>query len=202
MLHKAWSGFDTPTMPQFQQSVNEMKLTEFAVGGKEGFLAAYFATHLAKRIGLAYGRAVEAWSEYGNGFIYTPSGMVMEDSDHNRNRAVKVWGACIIVTQEGRMMIWTKGVARKISAKKRKGRAYSQRSNEIATAKREREQYRAKREREEMFEACKGERCPKRQGQARGMEYAGKYISRYYPTIEQIPEPLSASIFNRNYIAF
>lgn len=178
-----------------------MKLTEFAVGGKEGFLAAYFAVHLAKRIGLAYDRAMEAWSEYGNGYIYTPSGMVLEDSDHNRKRAIKVWGKCIIVTNEGRMMVWTQGVARKMNAKKRKSYAYSQRSNEIAMRKLERNQYRKKREREEMFEMCKGERCPKRQGQARGIEYAGKYISRYFPSIEQMPELLRASVFNRNYIA-
>lgn len=177
-----------------------MKLTEFAVGGKEGFLAAYFSVHLAKRIGLAYDKAVEAWSEHGNGFIYAPSGMVMEDSDHNRNRAIKVWGRCIVVTHEGRMMVWTNGVARKINARKRKGYAYSQRSNEIAMRKLEHEQRRKNREREEMFEACKGKRCPKRQGRARGAEYAGKYITRYYPGIEQIPEPLSAEVFNRNYI--
>lgn len=177
-----------------------MKLTDFAVGGTEGFLATYFATHLAKRIGLAYDRAVEAWSEHGNGFIYTPSGMVMEDSDHNRNRAIRVWGRCIIVTHEGRMMVWTNGVAREIKSKKRKSYAYSKRSNEIAMCKLEHEQRQKKREREEMFETCKGERCPKRQGRARGVEYAGKYITQHYAGIEQIPEPLSAKIFNRNYI--
>lgn len=176
-----------------------MKLTEFAIGGKEGFLAAYFA-HLAKRIGLAYDRAVEAWSEYGNGHVYTPSGMVLEDSDRNRKRAVKVWGCCIIVTNEGRMMIWTGGVAKKIRDKKRKSLAYSQRSKETALRNLERNQRCAMRKREELFEACKGERCPKRQGRAQGIEYVGKYINRYYPSVEQMPGTITASVLNRNFI--
>lgn len=177
-----------------------MKLTELVIGGKEGFLAAYFASHLAKRIGLAYDRAVEAWSEYGNGHVYTPSGMVLEDSDRNRNRAVKVWGCCIIVTNEGRMMIWTGGVAKKIRDKKRKSLAYSRMSKELAMRNLERNRYVAKRKREKMFNDCQGERCPKHQGQARGIEYVGQYKNLHCPSVDQMPSIISASVLNRNFI--
>lgn len=164
-----------------------MKIVDFAIGGKEGFLAAYFATHLAKRIGLAYGRAVEMWSEYGNGYIYTPTGMVLQDCERNRERGLHVWGKIIIVTEEGRMMVWTNGVARKIRKREKSAkRAEAIQQSRIAIET-ERREYIAKREREEMFEACSGKRCPKRQGQARGVEHCGKYVTRYFPTMDKIP---------------
>lgn len=177
-----------------------MKLVDLTIGGKKEILAAVFMP-LARRIGMPSDRAAEAWSDYGYGFIYTPSGMVLEDSNRNRNRAVKAWGVCVIVDQEGRMMIWSYGVAKKIREKKRKDNAYSQRSKETALRNLERNQRCAIRRREELFEACKGESCPKRQGRAQGIEYVGKYINRYYPSVEQMPGVVNASVFNRNIVS-
>lgn len=176
-----------------------MKLTDLTIGGKKELLAALFMP-LARRIGLAHDRAIEAWSEYGYGFIYAPSGMVLEDSSRNRKRAVRAFGAVVIVAQDGRMMIWSYGVARKIRENTRKRNAYSQRSKETALRNLERKQRCAMRKREEMFETCKGERCPKRQGRAQGIEYVGKYINRYYPSVEQMPGTIDASVLNRNFV--
>lgn len=176
-----------------------MKITDLLIGGKKELLAALFLP-LARRIGLPSDRAREAWFEYGYGYIYTSAGLVIEDTSRNRKRAVATFGAVVIVAQDGRMMIWSYGVAKKIRNEKRKSLAYSQRSKETAMRKLERNQRCAIRRREEMFEACKGERCPKRQGRAQGIEYVGKYINRYYPSVEQMPGTIDASMLNRNFI--
>lgn len=118
-------------------------------------------------------KAQRLFSEYGVGYIYARTGFVMPDTPHQRCKMVAHFGACVVVTSDGKMWLRT---PEQIGAKNsKKTRLTNKRKHEML--EREKEFIRSEKESIRLFKDGQTIPSPKRGGGANSYSDLGKFIN-------------------------
>lgn len=152
-----------------------------SVNNSSDFDGAWYVK-FAYNLGMDVPKARKLFEKWGRGNIYSPSGLVMLDTPHNRRKMVAVFGACVVVETTSEM--WVREPSQ-IGAKNRK-RAAQLDAVKRGQIRHSEQKLRAQRRLERMFDDCKGNPQPKRGGKANSHADIGKYVSRWSPRMENM----------------
>lgn len=143
-----------------------------SVNNSSDFDSAWYA-RFAFNLKVDIPKARDIFQKHGKGYIYAPGGFAMPDTPYYRRKMVANFGACVVITSDGKTWVRTPS---HIGAKNRK-RAKCMAARERHGIEKLERSFMEKSRLERMFHDCQEVPYPKRGGKANAHSDIGKYAN-------------------------